>query len=261
MTLVSVADVRCTRTANSRADEEWSDVPTLVVPRRGTFRFHGTRTSAIADANTVLLFHPDEPYCITHPNDDGDDCTALRFDREAASDALGHAGRSARAWLLPAAAQRTLHAAARRMLAGADVLEREERALAILGGLAGVPALAAAGPHAARLERVRERIASAPGENVTLSSYAQTEAMSPFHLMRRFRAHAGTSIHQYRLALRLNVARTMLLDGADDITRIAADLGFAHAAHFASAFRRAYGCRPTDVRRLRASPRSRPRTS
>ena len=91
MMLVDAANVRCTRTAHTRADEETSDVPTLVLPRRGVFRYHVGRRTVLADANTVVLFHPREPYRISHPTDDGDDCTALRFDADALAGALGFA--------------------------------------------------------------------------------------------------------------------------------------------------------------------------
>lgn len=96
MRTIEAAAVHCTRRHHAHADEETSALPTLVVPQRGVFRYASRTQTVVADANTALLFHPDEPYCITHPTDDGDDCTALRFDREAVTDARPHAVRSER---------------------------------------------------------------------------------------------------------------------------------------------------------------------
>jgi len=52
--------------------------------------------------------------------------------------------------------------------------------------------------------------------------------------------------------LRLAVAHSALLEGADDLTRLALDLGFASPAHFSAAFRTAYGCSPSTVRKRRS---------
>jgi AraC family transcriptional regulator len=246
--MVEASDVRCTRTAQRTGDEERSPLPTLVLPRRGVFRYQSDARTIVADANTVLLFHPDEPYRVTHPTDDGDDCTALRFDRDAVTDALGAASERAGAWFLDASAHRGVHRVASAVLAAADDLERDERALQILAvvGRAALPAPAAR--DAARMDAVRERLSASVGEAVSLSALARDAGLSAFHLARRFRARTGTSLHQYRLALRLGVAHARLRDGADDVTRLALDLGFSSPAHFSAAYRRAYGCRPSDAR-------------
>jgi AraC-like DNA-binding protein len=234
MRTIEAAAVRCTRTRHARADEETSALPTLVVPLRGVFRYASRSGSVVADANTALLFHPDEPYCITHPTDDGDECTALRFDRDTVADALGTRGGAALAWLLDARAQRTLQHVTWRAAASADPLEREECALAALA------VVAASGPppaarDARRIDAVRERLAADVGSAASLTALARDAGLSPYHLARRFRARTGRSLHQYRLALRLAGAQALLRAGAD--------------AHFGAAFRRAYGCTPRDARR------------
>ena len=246
MMLADAADVRCTRTAHSRADEESSALPTLVLPRRGLFRFHTGRRTDLADANTALLFHPDQPYRITHPTDDGDDCTALRYAPDAVADALGAASESSRTWTLRAPAHRALHRHARAAVAAHDALAREEHALHVLAIVADA-APATSARDAARIDDVRERIAAAPAERVTLAELAQGAGVSPFHLARRFRARTGTSLHQYRLALRLNLALARLREGAHDLTALALDMGFSSHAHFTTAFGAAFGCAPSAV--------------
>ena len=251
MTLVDAARVRCTRTAHQRADEEQSGRPTLVLPRRGVFRYHTGRRTTIADPNTAMLFHPDEPYRITHPTDDGDDCYALRFDQDAIADALGSVGEFSAAWTLDGKTQRALHTAAYVVLTAADSLARDEVALSMLSAIGGVEPVAPHARDAARMEAVRERLAADVGAAASLAAIAHDVGLSPFHLARRFRARTGTSLHQYRLSLRLAVAGARLRDGARDITQLALDLGFASASHFSTAFHRAYGHSPSAAARDR----------
>jgi len=246
--LVQAVDVRCKLTADAEAEEEASSVPTVVLPRRGLFRFHcGSRTT-VADANTILLFHPRAPYTIAHPTDEGDDCTALRFDHDAVLDALGAAGESAGAWILSAAAHRAVHRKAAALLLATDELERDEQAFEILAQLGAAKPMPALARDAVRIEGVRERLAANVHERVGLASLARDAGLSPFHLARRFRACTGTSLHQYRLTLRLSLARARINEGADDLTRLALDLGFATPAHFSASFRKAFGNTPSAAR-------------
>jgi len=248
--LVDAAVVRCSRTARARAGEERSELPTLVLPWRGVFRYHVGRGTAIADPRTVLLFHPDEPYRISHPTDHGDDCFALRFDRDTAEDALGSASDSSHAWTLGGETHRALHRRAHAVLAARDLLARDELALDFLATIGPAEPIASNARDAARIDAVRERLAADVGAQASLATIARDAGLSPFHLARRFRARTGTSLHQYRLALRLTVALAMLRDGADDLTQLALDLGFASAAHFSTAFRNAYGQSPSAARDL-----------
>jgi AraC family transcriptional regulator len=249
MTLVHAVDVRCMLPAEAEAVEEASAHPTLVLPRRGVFRYHGRMRTVVADANTVLLFHPGEPYRITHPTDEGDDCTALRFDSDAVTDALGAAGDAARAWILDARTHRAIHRWAACALQATDELERDEAALEILTAVGRMKPVVPAARDVARLEGVRERIAAGVHEQTAIAALARDAGLSPFHLARRFRAWTGSSLHQYRLALRLGLARTRIRDGANDMTRLALDLGFATPAHFSASFRKSFGCTPTEARR------------
>lgn len=251
MTLVTAAVVRCTRSAHARADEETSDAPTLVLPRRGVFRYQAGGRSVVADPGTVLLFHPEVPYRIAHPTDHGDDCVALRCDRGLVADALGRASEADRAWTPGPATLRALHGVADALLDADDADRRDELGIAALAMVGDVAPTVWHDRDAARIDAVRERIAADVGANDSLAELARGVGLSPFHLARRFRARTGTSPHQYRIALRLAAARVAIREGEDRLTRVALDLGFASAAHFSAAFRRAYGCSPRDARTAR----------
>ncbi len=228
-------DVACGATRHTKAEEETSPIPTLVIPRRGVFEYRSGRSSVVADPNTVLLFDPDRPHRIVHPTDDGDDCTALRFSRQQIDEAFGRSETATRYWILDGDSQIALHLAMHRIRNAADPLEGEEGAMTILRVLSR----AALQPSVHRaVSLVRERIAANPGERATLAELADGSGLSPFELARRFRSITGSSIHQYRLRLRILVALTRLQEGEDDITTLALDLGFASHAHFTSTFAR-----------------------
>jgi transcriptional regulator GlxA family with amidase domain len=50
------------------------------------------------------------------------------------------------------------------------------------------------------------------------------------------------------LALRLDAARRMLVETDRSIKEIAAAIGYAHASHFSTAFRRQFGVTPSQQR-------------
>ncbi|HEY1013641.1 MAG TPA: helix-turn-helix domain-containing protein, partial [Herpetosiphonaceae bacterium] len=72
--------------------------------------------------------------------------------------------------------------------------------------------------------------------------------LSPRQLQRIFLAQAGMSPLAYAQLLRLSEANLLLACTTDSISGIAARLGYANAAHFSAAFRRAYRCAPRQVR-------------
>jgi AraC family transcriptional regulator len=248
--IAEAALIRCRKHAHRHGHEESSPDPMIVVMRRGMFRYHVGRRAVLADVNSTLLFHPDEPYSISHPTDHGDDCVALRFSMDTVTDALGAASGSAHAWILDHATQRAIQRAAADALTAPDSLAREERALDVLNLIGNAQPLTRNSKDASRVEAVRERLAADPGANPALAEIAVHVGLSPFHFARCFRAHTGTSLHQYRLSLRLGLAMTALRDGETNLTQLGLDLGFASASHFSTAFRRAYGVSPRAACRL-----------
>ena len=246
--MVHAYDVRCTANRTGCGEEEGTSVPTLVFPRRGVFRWHVGKRSIVADPNTALLLHPARPFRIGHPGWDGDDCTSLRIDHEVVESALGDRAETLRLWTLPNTARRTLHESLCKLDDAVDGLEGEETTMTVLGLLAAAPPRTLVRDEAA-IEAVRERIAVDPSEHATLGALAREVGVSPYHLARRFRMQIGSSIHEYRTRLRLQIALDRLRDGADAIAPLALDLGFASHAHFATAFRRTFGFSPREARR------------
>jgi AraC-like DNA-binding protein len=80
-----------------------------------------------------------------------------------------------------------------------------------------------------------------------LPDIARALGVSPAYLTNVFRRVEGVPLHRYVIQLRL--ARALAeLPHADDLTMLALDLGFSSHSHFTWAFRRAFGCTPSEFR-------------
>jgi AraC-like DNA-binding protein len=91
-----------------------------------------------------------------------------------------------------------------------------------------------------------------------LADVARAVGASPAHLTVLFRRVEGVPLHRYLMQLRLQRAVAML-PCADDLTKLALEVGFSSHSHFTAAFRRRYGVTPSHVReRTRPVP---PRTN
>jgi AraC family transcriptional regulator len=245
--IFSAFDVACAAAKHERSDDEVAATPQVVIPRRGAFVWRIGGRSMLAEPNTVLLFHPRHPHRISHPINGGDDCTSLHFAPEHLDDALSGVALGPRYWVLDGPSQQAVHVATHIARAHADTLAREEAAMSILRLLANAPE-PPVDRHAATVDALRERIAADPADPATLQTLSRGVGMSPYELARRFRARTGSSIHQYRLRLRLLLALSRLRDGASDVTSLAFELGFSSHAHFTTAFRRMFGMTPREAR-------------
>ena len=98
-------------------------------------------------------------------------------------------------------------------------------------------------------ERVKELLATRLGDRLTLTELAAELGTTPFHLARSFRAATGSSIHQYRIQLRVRTALLRLREDID-LCSLGLELGFATHSHFTETFRRAFGRPPSAVREL-----------
>ena len=98
------------------------------------------------------------------------------------------------------------------------------------------------------VETVRLQIASDPAARPGLVEMARRAGVGMVTLCTSFRRVAGSSIHAYRLDLRLKLALERLESSTDDLSRIALDLGFDSHSHFSRHFRARFGVAPSRVR-------------
>lgn len=102
-----------------------------------------------------------------------------------------------------------------------------------------------------RLEIVREVLQSDFADPPKLTELAIFAGLHPAHLSRSFHRHYGYTISSYVRQLRVEFACRQLAETNEPIVEIALKAGFAHQAHFSTAFKRQTGRTPAEVRRFR----------
>ncbi len=84
----------------------------------------------------------------------------------------------------------------------------------------------------------------------TLTEISRTVHLSPFHFHRRFSELFGLTPKHFLLECQIHSAKSELLSGEKELSRIASECGFAHQSHFTSRFKQATGLTPTRWRRM-----------
>lgn len=99
-----------------------------------------------------------------------------------------------------------------------------------------------------RLLRARECLLADLGKAPSLSELARASGMSQPKLTRGFRQLFFNSVYGVFQQARMLQARSRLLVGHESVMRIASDLGYANASHFATAFRKQFGINPSALK-------------
>ena len=108
------------------------------------------------------------------------------------------------------------------------------------------------GPVACAQAILRDELGS---PDLDLQRVASRAGLSKFHFVRAFRRKTGITPIQYLNRLRVDVAKQKLQSGAQAVTEIAFDVGFADISAFNKAFKRHAGTSPTQYRNIfRATP-------
>lgn len=134
--------------------------------------------------------------------------------------------------------------------AGMSVLERESHWLTFLGNLIARHAdaqrsLAALQPKTDRvlLQRVIDYLETNYANNITLADLTSQVHLSPYHLLRIFKATFGLPPHAYLTQLRVYRAKRLLLAGLP-IAAVALQVGFTDQSHLTRHFKRIVGVPP-----------------
>lgn len=108
-------------------------------------------------------------------------------------------------------------------------------------------------PGQEKLDAIIAHIRSAPERKINLDALAKEAALSPTHFINAFKQATGFPPLHFQLVCRLNVAKRLLADTPDSITAIADALGFASSQHFATHFKKTFGCTPKAFRQSASS--------
>lgn len=96
----------------------------------------------------------------------------------------------------------------------------------------------------ARMRAVHAHIEERLAEPLSLGELAGVARLSRFHFLRCFRAETGLTPQAYVLQRRVERAMRLILEGRLSLAEVAIACGFAHQAHFTTAFRRIVGAPP-----------------
>jgi AraC family transcriptional regulator len=110
-------------------------------------------------------------------------------------------------------------------------------------------------PHPGKLapwqiDRLRSFIEEVEGQAITVSEIADLCGVSASHFRRMFRATIGMPISSYIESVRIERAKSMLLDRKIPLKQIAFRLGFSNPSTFSTAFRRATHTTPMTYRQI-----------
>jgi AraC family transcriptional regulator len=253
-----IREVCCAGTCRHRGAEETVTHASLALTTRGVFVRHVGNEDAIAEANQLSLFSPDQPYRVSHPVAGGDECLAFEPEAETMQAMLPRAERPGERVRF-AGARRPLRANDQRdaialrhaLVAGSvDALEAETRGLDLVARWVSRDVRPVrAGPTTRRLvSRARLWLAANLRTRASLATIARDVGATPVYLTQAFAALEHEPLYRYQRRLRLAQALRRLHD-VEDLSALALDCGFNSHSHFSAAFRQTFGVTPSAVRR------------
>ncbi len=256
---VALRDVHCTGACRHRSAEECASTTHLVFAYRGVYVRHVANDQAVADANHVFFFNAHEGYQISHPIGGSDASISLElseavFCELAPRDLFSDRGVAAFRHLCQRIDGRAqaLAALLRHGLKYGTIESLEAETLALTLVSRSLGPRTSHEPRATYMvrrlvDRVKVLVAGDLARRWSLADIAAEMRASPVYLTQVFQRSEGMPLYRYHLRLRL--ARALdLIAHYDDLSALAAELGFASHSHFTAAFRQAYGRSPTVFR-------------
>lgn len=243
----------------------------IAFARSGSHEFRDARGTFPIDPTQATLFNPDSPYRTRHPiPSEGrrrgwvvSISESLAAEMIRVHDPRAGASSSPRFRVVRAPISGSMHLGFLRLIQALetpDSVDRLEWEADFVGLLDRVVAdahrarpLPPRGPGSRRreaIEFVKEHLSRHFARPVPLVELAHRAGLSPYYLCRSFKAETGTSIHAYRVRLRLRAALDRLADRKGNLAGLALDLGFNDHSHFTAAFRKEFGVPPSHALRL-----------
>jgi AraC-like DNA-binding protein len=99
-----------------------------------------------------------------------------------------------------------------------------------------------------RMEKVKQIIIEHTGNQLSLKSLAHMVGTNEFDLKRDFKIAFGNTVYGYLKNYKMEQAKAMLINKALTVAEIAQKMGYKHATHFTSAFKKHFGYLPNKLR-------------
>ncbi|RYD77032.1 MAG: AraC family transcriptional regulator, partial [Sphingobacteriales bacterium] len=99
-----------------------------------------------------------------------------------------------------------------------------------------------------RMHEVREILINQAGDQLSLRALALLVGTNEFNLKRDFKALFGKTVFAYLNQHKMEKAKLMLIDEDITVSEIAKRMGYKHATHFTSAFKKYFGFLPNKIK-------------
>ena len=103
-------------------------------------------------------------------------------------------------------------------------------------------------PQAVYVERAIRCMNDRLQEDVRMTEIASAVGLNPNYLCSLFRAETGLSIQEYMIRLRMQTARSLLIDTENSVADVARMVGYKNSASFCKAFKKTYHTTPGTYR-------------
>lgn len=97
------------------------------------------------------------------------------------------------------------------------------------------------------MEKLKKRILDKPEDVFLVEDMARSIGMSPYHMIRQFKAACGLTPHQFQIQCRVRKGQKLLEEGKS-VTEAAYATGFCDQSHFDRCFRRIVRLTPSEYR-------------
>lgn len=104
-----------------------------------------------------------------------------------------------------------------------------------------------------RMQEARTILLQHTGEQLSLRALAHLVGTNEFNLKRDFKAAFGTTVYGYLNQYKMEQAKTMLIEKDVTIAEISNKMGYKHATHFSSAFKKYFGYLPNKIKSSKLS--------
>lgn len=97
------------------------------------------------------------------------------------------------------------------------------------------------------IKRLKRLILEMPEHTFLINDMAETISVSPYHMIRQFKAFCGLTPHQFQIQCRVRKAQKLLEEGKS-VTEAAYATGFCDQSHFDRCFRKIVRLTPSEYR-------------
>lgn len=241
----------------TRSAGDYSPKTQICFPYRGVFIWHVGGQDIVGDANQILFVPPGEPFRLSQLHKDGCGELIITPRPDVLAEIVGNVERPCTHPLFRRRCRRADPAVQRasmrfRQLVRAgelDELAADEMLLdLVVSALQGCDCNEELHPGTRRLvDRAKAFLGSNSNSAIRLKDIASAVGASAAYLTNAFRRVEGIPLHGYLVQLRLAHALVEIPHSAD-LTQLAFRLGFSSHSHFTAAFRKSFGCTPSDFR-------------